>query len=323
MTNPLIYIARTLPPAALASITAAGLRYRMWPSETQPIPRETLLQEVAEAEGLVSLISERVDRELLAAAPRLQVVANVAVGYDNIDLAALNERNVLLTNTPDVLTETTADLGWALLMAAARRVVEGHKLIEADQWRHWSIEFMVGQDISGARLGVVGAGRIGAAVLRRGRGFAMELAYHNRQPNPALESETGARYQTLDELLRESDFVVVTVPLTNETPNMFGAAQFALMKPSSVFVNIARGAVVDEAALVEALKNGRPWAAGLDVFVNEPIRAEHPLVGLPNVVVAPHMASASVRNRLRMASLAVENAVAVLSGKPALTPVNA
>jgi glyoxylate reductase len=320
-SKPKVFITRRFPQAAL-DIVAAACDYTMWESDEVPAPRDMLLREAAEADGLLTLTSDRIDADLLAAAPRLRVVANTAVGYDNVDVAAMTARGVLLTNTPGVLTETTADLAWALLMSAARRVVEGHKLIDADAWRSWSLMFMVGQDVAGATLGVVGAGRIGAAILRRGRGFDMALRYHNRRPNAELEQATGARYQPLDELLREADFVVVTVPLNAETRGMFGAREFALMKPTSVFVNVARGPVVDEAALYDALRVGRPWAAGLDVFDNEPIRADHPLLSLPNLVATPHVGSGTTRTRVLMATTAAHNLVAALTGQPVPNPVN-
>ncbi len=315
-----LYITRRLPDTALQHIPA-DLAWQMWPETAVPIPRAELLRAVAAATALVSLVSERVDAELLAAAPGLRVVANMAVGVDNIDLAACRARGVLVTNTPDVLTETTADLAWALLLAAARRVVEGQKLIEAGGWGAWHPLFMTGQDVHGATLGVIGAGRIGGAVLRRGAGFGMRLVYHNRRRSPELEAATGAVSRSLDELLAESDHVVVCAPLTAETRGLIGARELALMKPTAVFVNVARGPVVDEAALVAALRVGRPWAAGLDVFEREPITADHPLLTLPNVVATPHVGSASVQTRLAMARLAVANALAVLRGEAPLTPV--
>jgi glyoxylate reductase len=319
--RPHAYITRRLPPAAL-EIVAAACDYDIWDSDDQPVPRAVLLRAAARADGLLTMLSDRVDVELLDAAPRLRVVANMAVGYDNADVPALTARGVLLTNTPDVLTETTADLAWALLLAAARRVVEGQKLIERGAWTSWSPMFMVGQEVSGATLGIVGAGRIGGAVARRAVGFGMPILYHNRRRAPELEAATGAAYRPLDDLLRAADFVVVTVPLTDETRGMFGAREFALMKPTSVFVNVARGPIVREAELAEALRQGRPWAAGLDVFEREPIGADHPLLGLPNVVATPHIGSATVRTRTRMATTAARNLVAVLTGQPAPNPVN-
>lgn len=326
MTKPRVYITRRIPRPAL-EIIAAACDYEQWDVEDQPVPRDVLLRAVAEVDGLYALLTERVDAELLHAAPRLRVVANMAVGYDNVDLPALNARRVLLTNTPGVLTDTTADLTFALMMAAARRIVEGHKLIEAGGWTNWSPMFMTGQDVSGATLGIVGAGRIGAALARRAAAFDMRLLYHNRRRAPDLEADPrlGGRLRyasTLDELLRESDFVVALVPLSPETRGMFGAREFALMKDTAVFVNASRGPVVKELDLAEALRAGRPWAAGLDVFEREPIGADHPLLALPNVVAVPHIGSATVTTRTRMATLAAENLAAALTGRPAPSPVN-
>jgi Lactate dehydrogenase and related dehydrogenases len=326
--KPRAYITRRLPQAAI-DIVSAACETTLWDDEANPVPRETLLRAVADVDGILTLLTDRVDTELLAAAPRLKVVANMAVGYDNVDLPALTARGVLLTNTPDVLTETTADLVWALILAASRRVVEGHRLIAAGGWTTWSPMFMVGQDVYGTTLGIVGAGRIGSAVARRAVGFGMPILYHNRRPSPALEAQIGAipgaviRYApALDDLLSTADVVVVLVPLTPETRGMFGAREFALMKPTSVFVNASRGPVVCEAELIEALKRGRPWAAGLDVFEHEPIGADHPLLALPNVVLTPHIGSATVATRTRMAVVAATNLVAALTGQPVPNPVN-
>ncbi len=326
--RPRAYITRRLPQAAVDIVTAA-CDTTFWDDEALPVPRDVLLREVAAVDGVLTLLTDRVDAELLDAAPRLKVVANMAVGYDNVDLPALTSRGVLLTNTPDVLTETTADLVWALILAASRRVVEGHRLIAAGEWSTWSPMFMVGQDVHGATLGIVGAGRIGSAVMRRAVGFGMPILYHNRHPSPALEAHIGAipgatiRYvPRLDDLLAEADVVVVMVPLTPETRGMFGAREFALMKPTSVFVNAARGPVVCETDLIEALRRGRPWAAGLDVFEREPIGADHPLLALPNVVLTPHIGSATVATRTRMAVVAATNLVAALTGQPVPNPVN-
>jgi glyoxylate reductase len=319
--KPHVYVTRQLPGAALARL-AERVELELWREDRAP-PREVLLRAIRDCEGLLCLLTDRVDPELLQAAPRLKVVANVAVGYDNIDVAACTERGVLVTNTPGVLTETTADLTWMLMMAAARRAVEAARVIESGRWGAWSPMFMVGQDIYGATLGVVGAGRIGQAVMRRARGFDMKVLYHSRHRQADLEVVLGARYRKLDDLLRESDFVVVTVPLTDETRGMFGAREFALMKPTAVFVNTARGPVVKEMELYEALKQGRPWAAGLDVFEKEPIGPDHPLLSLPNVVALPHIGSASVATRTRMATTAAANVVAALTGRPVPNPVNA
>lgn len=303
-------------------IVAAACDYTLWDREAEPVPREVLLREIADVDGVLTMLTEQVDTEFVAAAPRCRVVANMAVGYDNVDVAALTARKIVLTNTPGVLTETTADLVWALILAAGRRIVEGQKMIESNRWTTWSPMFMVGQDISGATLGIVGAGRIGSAVARRAAGFDMTILYHNRTPAPELEARTGAQYRSLDDLLRAADFVVVLVPLTAETRGMFGAREFALMKPTAVFVNVARGPIVNERDLYEALRQGRPWAAGLDVFENEPIGADHPLLTLPNVTAVPHIGSATVATRTRMATVAATNLVAAVTGQPVPNPVN-
>lgn len=326
--RPRAYITRRLPQAAI-DIVAAACDVTSWHDDAAPVPRDVLLRAVADVDGMLALLTDRIDAELLDAAPKLKVVANMAVGYDNVDLPTLTSRGVLLTNTPGVLTETTADLVWALILAASRRIVEGHQTIAAGGWTTWSPMFMTGQDVYGATLGIVGAGRIGAAVARRAVGFSMPILYHNRRRSADLEATIGAipgasiRYApVLDDLLTTADIVVVMTPLTPETRGMFGAREFALMKPTSVFVNASRGPVVRELELVEALKRGRPWAAGVDVFEVEPIGADHPLLALPNVVAVPHIGSATVATRTRMATMAATNLVAALTGQPVPNPVN-
>lgn len=321
MTRPKVYLARKLPEAA-RTLVAAACDVDEWPSEDAPVPRDVLLERAASADGLLTLLTERVDAALLDAAPRCRVVANMAVGYDNVDVAELTRRGVLLTNTPGVLTETTADLVWALILSTARRIVEGSEAIKTDRWTTWSPMFMTGHDVFGATLGIVGAGRIGSAVARRAIGFNMPILYHNRRFAPDLEAEVGARYRPLDDLLREADIVVVLVPLNDATRGMFGAREFARMKPTAIFINAARGPVVQEPALVAALKAGRPWAAGLDVFEREPIGSDHPLAQLPNATIVPHIGSATVRTRTLMATTAARNLVAALTGGVAPHPVN-
>ena len=320
--RPRAYLTRALPAQA-RQVVAAACDLAEWDSESQPVPRDELLRAVRDADGVLTLVTERVDEEFLDAAPRCRVVANMGVGYDNVDVGALTRRGVLLTNTPDVeLTETTADLVWALMLATARRIVEGSDAIRANAWGAWSPMFLNGYDVHGATLGLVGAGRIGTAVARRAQGFGMTLRYHNRNRAPALEAETGAEYRSFEQLLRESDFIVCLVPLTEQTRGLFGAAEFAQMKPTAVFVNAARGPIVKEADLVEALRRGQPWAAGLDVFEHEPIGADHPLAALPNATIVPHLGSATVRTRTAAAILAARNLVAALTGGNPPNPVN-
>ncbi|HWI64503.1 MAG TPA: D-glycerate dehydrogenase, partial [Symbiobacteriaceae bacterium] len=296
MARPKVFVTRKIPHEAL-DIVASACDFWIWDAEDTPVPREVLLREIGGVDGVLTTWTEKIDEEFLNAAPTCKVIASFAVGYDNIDIPLCTSRKVLVTNTPGVLTETSADLIWALMMAASRRIVEAQKYIEEGAWESWSPTLMMGQDIYGATLGVVGPGRVGSAVIRRAKGFNMKVLYNNPVPMPQLEAETGAQFRRLDDMLRESDFVVVTVPLTQQTRGMFGAREFALMKPTSVFVNTCRGQVVREIELYEALKKGRPWAAGLDVYEREPIGPNHPLLTLPNVVCLPHIASASFKTR--------------------------
>lgn len=319
--RPRVYITRRIPDAALA-IIAGACEYRMWESEVDPVPGEVLDREIAGVDGVFTLLTERWDAARLARAPRLKVLANMAVGYDNINVPDCTARRVLVTNTPDVLTETTADLTWALLMATARRIPEAERVLKAGQWKSWYPMMLVGQDVYGATLGILGMGRIGRAVARRARGFGMQVLYHNRRRDEAAEAELGARHCSLDELLATADFVVVLVPLGPETRNLIGARELGLMKPTASLISVSRGGIVDEEALYQALKDRKLWAAGLDVWAREPVSPDHPLLTLENVVALPHIGSASVATRTRMATLAAENLVAALTGKRPPTPVN-
>jgi gluconate 2-dehydrogenase len=278
--------------------------------------------------GMLSTGTERVDAALLDANPQLKAVCNMAVGYNNIDVEACTERGVIVTNTPDVLTETTADFGFALMMATARRITEGERLLRRGEWKRWSYDMLTGPDVHGATLGILGMGRIGQAIARRGaKGFGMKVIYHNRSRlDAAIEAEFGARYVDRDTLLRESDHLVLVVPYSAASHHAIAAAELAQMKPTATLTNIARGGVVDDAALAAALKaGGPPAAAGLDVFEGEP--AVHPgLLDVRNIVLTPHIASASVATRRAMAELAAVNLIAALdcgpqAGRPP-TPVN-
>lgn len=311
--RPHVFVSRRVPTAAMEVIEAA-CECRVWDQEDVSVPPDRLRQELAEVDGALVMLSDRIDREILAGATRLKMIANMAVGFDNIDTGACIERGVMVSNTPDVLTETTADLVWALLMATARRLVEAQQLVERDEWQSWSPMLLAGQDVHGATLGIIGAGRIGQAVALRARGFGMRILYHNRSRHRDFESAAGAIYVERDVLLSQSDFVVPMVPLTTDTRHLIDSRALRQMKPSAVLVNASRGAVVDEQALQEALEQGWIWAAGLDVWDTEPIRAGHPLLGLPNVVALPHIGSASIATRTRMASLAAENLVAGVTG---------
>ncbi|MDP9382231.1 MAG: D-glycerate dehydrogenase [Chloroflexota bacterium] len=292
----------------------------VWPGELPP-SRDELLRGIASADALLSLLTDRIDRELIAAAPRLRVIANHAVGYENIDIAAATERSILVTNTPDVLTETTADFAWALLLAAARRIPEGIQYVREGRWRTWGPELLLGPDVYGATLGLVGLGRIGAAVARRAQGFDMRVLYHTPTPHP--DRAEGAQWTELDTLLTESDFVSIHTPLTPDTRGLLDARRLALMKPTAVLVNTARGPVVDTHALYEALRDRKLFAATLDVTDPEPLPADHPLLSLPNCTVVPHIASASYATRERMARMAAANILAVLGGELPPNLVNA
>ncbi|MDI4633866.1 D-glycerate dehydrogenase [Pelomonas sp. V22] len=267
--------------------------------------------------------SERIDAEVLAACPELRAVCNMAVGYNNIDLAACTARGVLATNTPDVLTETTADFGFALMMATARRMAESEHFLRRGEWTKWSVDMFIGSDIHGATLAILGMGRIGRAIARRGHlGFGMPVIYHNRSRlAPELEAEVGARYVSKDELLKQADHLVIVLPYSAESHHSIGAAELALMKPEATLTNVARGGIVDDAALAEALRERRIAAAGLDVFEGEP-RVHPDLLSLPNVVLTPHIASATVKTRLAMADLAADNLIAALTGGVPPTPLN-
>jgi glyoxylate reductase len=266
-------------------------------------------------DGLITLLTDKVDAPLLDAAPSLRAVSNVAVGYDNIDVRACSARRIPVGNTPGVLTETTADFAFAMLMGLARRVAEADAYVRAGRWRTWSPTLLLGADVHGATLGLVGLGQIGAAMARRARGFGMRVLYVNRHPRPELETELGLRRVDKATLLAESDFLSLHVPLTPETRHWVGRAELAAMKPGAMLINTARGPVVDQAALAEALAEGRLGGAALDVTDPEPLPMDSPLLKLPNVLIAPHIASASHATRGLMASMAVDNLLAALEGR--------
>ncbi|WP_090234793.1 2-hydroxyacid dehydrogenase [Lentibacillus halodurans] len=318
--KPVIYVTRKIPDHVLKPYEDS-FDVRMWDQEEEPVPRDVLLREVKSADGILCLLTEKVDKELLDAAKHLKVVANMAVGYDNIDVEAAREHGVVVTNTPDVLTETTADLAFALLVAAARRIVEATDYIRKGKWEHWSPYLLAGSDIYGKKIGIVGMGRIGEAVARRAKGFGMSILYHNRSRKESAERELGAAYRGFTGLLQEADFVVSLVPLTDETKKMFDQDAFRNMKPSAVFVNVSRGGAVDEQALYDALVNEEIRTAGLDVFDQEPIAPDHPLMKLDSVICLPHIGSASVDTRTRMLELCLDNLKAVLHGEQPITPV--
>ncbi len=312
MAKPKVLATRPLFPAA-QGILNAGCDAEYW-TKPERISKEELFSRVKEKEGLVCLLTEKVNLELLNAAPKLRIAANVAVGFDNIDVAACTKRGVVATNTPGVLDETTADFAWTLMMAVARRLGEGETLARSGNWKGWDLDQLVGTDVWGKTLGIVGFGRIGRAMARRAIGFQMKVIYADAVRAPgAVEKELNAERREMNNLLTEADFVSVHVPLLPETQGLFDAANFSRMKPTAYLINTSRGPVVEEAALVHALENGKIAGAALDVFENEPII--HPGLKRPNVVLAPHIASASIETRTKMACMAAENVVALFKGQ--------
>ncbi len=287
------------------------------------LPAEELLRRIRGKQAVVSQLTDKFTAAVIDQLDEVRVIANVAVGFDNIDVAAATRRKILVTNTPDVLTDTTADFAFALMMAAARRVVEGHRFVHSGKWTKWRIDLLVGQDVHHHTLGIFGMGRIGQAVARRGRGFDMRILYHDAvRASEAVERELGGEFVSAERLLRESDFVSLHVPLLAETRHMMASEQFRIMKPTAILVNTSRGPVVDEAALAAALEEGVIAGAGIDVFENEP-RVHPALLKLENVVLAPHIASASVDTRRKMSMMAAENAVAALEGRRPANLLNA
>ncbi len=314
MKKPYVFITRKLPTQIVQALEDVA-EVKMWDSEEVQVPREVLLEEAAKADALLTMLSDKVDEQLLSNAPNLKIVANLAVGYDNIDIYTAANNGVVVTNTPDVLTDTTADLAFSLLLATARRIVEGAQYIKEGKWNSWSPFLLAGTDVHHKTIGIVGMGKIGQAVAKRASGFDMEILYHNRSRNTEAETELGAVYQSLEELLKKSDYIVCLTPLTEETKHLFGKEQFKMMKNSAIFINVGRGQVVVEEDLVEALKNGDITGAGLDVFYQEPISNSHPLLELPQVVAIPHIGSASVETRTEMMELCCKNIKDKLTGK--------
>ena len=316
MTNqkPRVYITRRIPDAGVAPLYDL-CDVRQW-TEDSPVPREILLREIAEADGVLSLLTERFDETALTAAKQLKVISNMAVGYDNIDVPAATAHGIAVCNTPGVLTETTADLAFALIMATARQLPQAVEYIKAGHWHTWEPMAFRGQDIHHATLGIIGLGRIGQAVARRAKGFDMRVLYHNRIRDAAYEAQNGVEWrESLSDLLRESDFISIHTPLTPDTRHLIGPDELKLMKPTAIVINTARGPVVDQRALYAALKAGSIGGAGLDVTDPEPLPANDPLLELDNVVIVPHIGSGSMRTRDEMARIAAENLLAVVQGQ--------
>ena len=318
--KPRVFVTRHLPGDAL-DFLAQHAEVKWWRGDL-PAPREELRRRAARSEGLLTLLTDGIDEELLEHAPNLLVVSNLATGFDNIDVAAANRRNVLVTRTPGVLSETTAEFTIALMFAMARRIVEGDRQTRAGEWKTWGPEILLGQDLADSTLGIVGMGGIGAEVARLARALGMRVVYHSRTRKSALERRYRMDFMELDELLRESDFVSLHAPLTPETRHLINASTFRLMKSTAVLINTARGPLVDQKALYAALSEGRIAGAALDVTDPEPIDPQDQLLTLPNVIVTPHIASASVATRSRMAMLAAENLVQALTGSVPKHTVN-
>ena len=320
--KPKVYVTRRLPDTVTSRLRDR-LDVDIWDVEDEPVPRDTLLRSVNGVQGVLCLLTDRIDEEFLRAAPEVRVVANMAVGYDNIDVAACTRHKVMITNTPGVLTETTADLAFGLLLATARRIPESEQVLLKGQWKTWSPMFLAGLDVHGATLGIAGLGRIGEAVAKRAQGFSMRLLYWDKVRKLSVEESLGVEYRRFDDLLRESDFITIHLPLEAETRGLFGEREFGLMKPSAVLINTARGPIVQMQALYDALVGKKIWAAGLDVYDADPVSPDDPVVNLDNVVALPHIGSASIATRVKMASMAAENLIAGLSGAVPPNLVNA
>lgn len=321
MTKPYVFITRKISEEAIMPLKEIA-EVHSWNSESEAVPREVLEKEVKKADAILTMLSDRVDQALLEGAPNLKVVANLAVGFDNIDVKAATVRSIAVCNTPDVLTETTADLTFGLMLATARRLTEADAYVREGNWQSWSPYLLAGVDVHHKTIGIVGMGKIGQAVARRAKGFGMEILYHNRSRNDIAENELGAVYCSFKELVSKADYVVCLAPLTDETKHLFDKDAFKLMKSSGIFINVGRGPVVDETALIEALANKEIAGAGLDVFYKEPIGADHPLLKFPQVVALPHIGSASVETRTTMMELCRDNIIAVIKGEKPKTLVN-
>jgi glyoxylate reductase len=320
MAKPKIYVTRELPERGL-KIIQQHFETEVWP-EYAPPPKKTIIEKAKNADALATLLSDKIDAEVYNAAPKLKIVSQLAVGFDNIDLAEATKRGIYITNTPEVLTDTTADFSWALLMAVARRVVEADKYVRTGQWKvAWHPAMFTGRDIFGATIGIVGAGRIGYAMAKRAKGFDMKILFYDVFPRPEIE-ELGAKKVDMNTLLQESDFVTIHVPLMKETYHLMDEQKFKMMKRTAYIINNSRGPVVDEKALYKALKEGWIAGAGIDVFEQEPTPADNPLLKFDNVVVAPHISSASLETRAKMSEMVADNLVNFFEGKQPPNLVN-
>ncbi len=316
-----IVVSRKIPKSFIEQLeTLADVE--VWNESYTPMPRDKFLASLNDATACLITLSEKIDEEVIEAAPHLKVIANMAVGFDNIDVQLVQSKGIVVTNTPGVLTETTAELGFTLMLTVARRIVEAEQYVQRGEWQSWGPYLLAGKDLYNAKVGIYGMGDIGKAFARRLKGFNANIMYHNRSRHKDAEEALGALYVPFDTLLEHSDFIICTAPLTEDTRNKFDTAAFKKMKNDAIFINIGRGAVVDEQALVNALQDGEIGACGLDVLRQEPIDMTHPLLSMKNAVILPHIGSASVVTRNRMIQLCVDNIRLVLSHKQAKTPIS-
>ncbi len=314
-----VLVTRDLPGDALSQLK--GVSDFLIEPPTQPLSRERLLEVIPKADALICLLSETIDQTVMDRAKNLKVISNYAVGYNNIDLEYATQKGIYVTNTPDVLTEATADLAWALMLAAARRVVEGDKMVRSGNFKGWTPDLLLGSEVYGKTLGVIGLGRIGSAVIKRAKGFGMPVIYWSREKKTGFKEQLDLEYMSLPELLKKADFISVNVALTPQTRHLIGQKEFSLMKKNAIIVNTARGPIIDEEALAEALKTGLIKAAGLDVYENEPdINPE--LRELDNVVFTPHVGSGTEETRAKMAQMVVDDVLLVLKGQKPLHAIN-
>lgn len=314
MQKPRVFVTREIPERGIQTIRKR-FDTEVWPHYAPP-PKQVIIQKAVKVDALASLLSDEIDAEVFDAASKLKIVAQLAVGYDNIDVKEATRRGIYVTNTPGVLTETTADFAWALLMAVARRITEADQYVRSGKWKvGWHPSMILGRDVYGATLGIVGAGRIGSAVARRAKGFNMRILLYDVVPRPKLEEELKAKQVDLETLLKESDLVSIHVPLLKATHHLINEKRLKLMKKTAYLINNSRGPVVDEKALYNALKTGQIAGAGLDVFEQEPTPTDNPLLKLDNIIVAPHISSASHETRSRMAEMVAENLVSFFEGR--------
>ena len=314
---PRIFISRKIPEAGIKKLREFTNDFSVFPYD-RPITEKELIENIGDVEGLLCLLTDPITRRVIDAGRRLKIIANYAVGYENIDVEHANKRGILVTNTPGVLTDATAELAWALLFACARRIVEADRFTREKRFNGWCPTLFLGTEFKGKTLGIIGVGRIGTAFALKGKGFGMRILYFDHHKNEVLENEIGAMMVKMEELLKKSDFILLHIPLTEKTYHLIGEREFALMKPSAYLINTSRGAVIDEKMLIQVLKKGRIRGAGLDVYENEP-RMPEELIELPNVVLLPHIGSATYEARNKMAETAVENLIAGLTGR---TPPN-